>query len=466
MRVTLLGHASVLVELTGATVLMDPVLMDPFEEGTVVSCPRRTIDLDALPPIDIVVVSHRHPDHFDLPSLALLDRGVDAICPGDPLIVYGLKQLGFQHVHPVQPMAPVLGHDFELFPTRSELTSIPEFGLVFHDESGTFWNQVDTPLSDETIDAVRHHIGPIDLLFAMYASQNFEFFESRSTTFPAETHRRNLETSLRIAPAVVTPASAGFRFAGEHEWLNAFLFPIARERFAYDLRSVAPQLVVTIMNPGDTFELADGHVKHRRAASTYARTEVDDTARLRFEPTASIPPLRDDNPTGRGLADLETIITRLLAFDLAHFVRTRQAAHAGVLDAYARHGVRYQIEVVFPDGPTRWFQYRFDGAGVEVVTGAGEAPADAHLVHRIAASALAGWVEHSRSFFSVRAASRRHGELYELQRNDAGVGLRPVELPDLLMYYVLRVAPGSDHAARDEVDQQLLQLGTEPRLAR
>ena len=64
MRVTLLGHASVLVELDGATCLMDPVLADPFEEGTVVSCPQRTIDADRLPPIDILVISHRHPDHF------------------------------------------------------------------------------------------------------------------------------------------------------------------------------------------------------------------------------------------------------------------------------------------------------------------------------------------------------------------------------------------------------------------
>jgi L-ascorbate metabolism protein UlaG (beta-lactamase superfamily) len=42
MRITLLGHAALLVELAGATCLMDPVFFDPFEEGAVVSCPRRT----------------------------------------------------------------------------------------------------------------------------------------------------------------------------------------------------------------------------------------------------------------------------------------------------------------------------------------------------------------------------------------------------------------------------------------
>src|ERR1700730_17323524 len=103
MRVTLLGHASVLVELEGATCLMDPVLDDPFEEGTVVSCPKRTIDLDRLPPLDILVISHPPPAHSDLPALPRLDPTVDAICPADPLIVYALKELGFQAVHPVHP---------------------------------------------------------------------------------------------------------------------------------------------------------------------------------------------------------------------------------------------------------------------------------------------------------------------------------------------------------------------------
>ncbi len=37
MKVPLLGHASVLVEMEGAICLMDPVFFDPFEEGAVVS---------------------------------------------------------------------------------------------------------------------------------------------------------------------------------------------------------------------------------------------------------------------------------------------------------------------------------------------------------------------------------------------------------------------------------------------
>ena len=46
MGVTLLGHATVLVETGPMRILMDPVLQDPFENGMVVSCPKRVIDLD------------------------------------------------------------------------------------------------------------------------------------------------------------------------------------------------------------------------------------------------------------------------------------------------------------------------------------------------------------------------------------------------------------------------------------
>jgi UDP-MurNAc hydroxylase len=200
MEVTLLGHASVLVELRGSTCLMDPVFFDPFEDGVVVSCPKRVMHLDRLPPIDILIISHRHPDHFDLASLARVSRDCDAICPADPVIVYGLKKLGFRRIHPVEPMGEIKSADFELYPTRSEVSLVREFGVVFKDASGVFWNQVDTSLSASTIDAVLERFGRPDLLLAMYASQNFEFFERPSASFPFETHRENLMNVVRIGP--------------------------------------------------------------------------------------------------------------------------------------------------------------------------------------------------------------------------------------------------------------------------
>jgi hypothetical protein len=59
VKVTLFGHATGRVETGPMRILMDPVLQDPFENGRVVSCPKRVIDLDRLGPIDVVVLPHR-----------------------------------------------------------------------------------------------------------------------------------------------------------------------------------------------------------------------------------------------------------------------------------------------------------------------------------------------------------------------------------------------------------------------
>ena len=74
MRVTWIGHASVLVQTPALNILTDPVWSDnagPFFLG-----PRRVtrpgIDLATLPKIDLIVVSHNHYDHLDLSTLKRL----------------------------------------------------------------------------------------------------------------------------------------------------------------------------------------------------------------------------------------------------------------------------------------------------------------------------------------------------------------------------------------------------------
>jgi L-ascorbate metabolism protein UlaG (beta-lactamase superfamily) len=66
VRITWLGHATVLIEIDGIRLLTDPLL------GAGLGPLRRvgpTPDPDAIGDIDAILVSHAHPDHFDLPSL-------------------------------------------------------------------------------------------------------------------------------------------------------------------------------------------------------------------------------------------------------------------------------------------------------------------------------------------------------------------------------------------------------------
>jgi L-ascorbate metabolism protein UlaG (beta-lactamase superfamily) len=452
MRVTLLGHACVLVELEGASFLMDPVFDDPFEDGAVVSCPRRAVDVEKLPPLEGVILSHQHLDHFDIPSLARLPPKTRVICPKDEDLVYALQRLGFE-VHDTAPMVNLKGPSYELLTTHSNVSNVIELGVVFKDRTGTFWNQVDTVLAPQTIERAREHVGRIDLMFAMYASQNFGFFESKPVSFPVSMHELNLRTVVAVDPRVVVPAAAGFRFCGAVEWCNPFLFPMSRERFVADLAIVAPQIEARIANPGDVFVVDGGSVRHLPGASPVARTIEDDTALLRFDPTAAVPPLTDPNADGYALARLQAA-AETCANDLADFFRATYARGDDLVAEYRRLRASYSLRIVFPDGDERAFRFRFDGPRLGVETGAAaEAPADAY--HRIAASALTAWLARERSYMYRRAFSRRASHLYALARDEGRVAVEARPVGDLLTHFLDVRSPLSATAMRRWIDRQI-----------
>lgn len=78
LRVTWVGHATVLVQTSGLNVLTDPVWAERVGPFPTLGGPRRHrppgLRFEDLPPIDVVVISHNHYDHLDLPTLRRLAR--------------------------------------------------------------------------------------------------------------------------------------------------------------------------------------------------------------------------------------------------------------------------------------------------------------------------------------------------------------------------------------------------------
>ena len=72
---TWIGHASFLLQLAGQNVLLDPVWSARASPLPFAGPKRFTppgVDFDALPPIDLVVLSHDHYDHLDAPTVRQL----------------------------------------------------------------------------------------------------------------------------------------------------------------------------------------------------------------------------------------------------------------------------------------------------------------------------------------------------------------------------------------------------------
>ena len=101
MQLTLVRNATLLLELAGKRVLVDPMLDDegarPPIEGTRNSVPNPTAALplpaeEVVSGLDAVLVTHRHRDHLDGTAEQLLPRDVPVFC--QPEDEEALRELG------------------------------------------------------------------------------------------------------------------------------------------------------------------------------------------------------------------------------------------------------------------------------------------------------------------------------------------------------------------------------------
>ncbi len=87
--VTMVGHSTLLIQTDGLNILTDPIWSDRASPFSFVG-PHRAhppaLAFDDLPPIDLVLVSHGHYDHMDLPTLKRLYERFQ------PRILVGLGQ--------------------------------------------------------------------------------------------------------------------------------------------------------------------------------------------------------------------------------------------------------------------------------------------------------------------------------------------------------------------------------------
>jgi len=213
LRVTLVGHSSVLLQLAGLNILTDPVWsakVGPFPGVGVRRVRPPALSLDELPPIDAVLVSHNHYDHLDRPTLAALERR------HHPLLLTGrnvgkavpsraarkLVELNWWQSHDLSDRVRVHYVPAEHFSARS-----------LFDRNATLWGGfvLETPLgpvyfAGDTGDGhhfaeIRRHFGPMTLSLLPIGAYSPRWFMSAVHIDPVEALAASLtlESSVSLA---------------------------------------------------------------------------------------------------------------------------------------------------------------------------------------------------------------------------------------------------------------------------
>jgi L-ascorbate metabolism protein UlaG (beta-lactamase superfamily) len=103
LGVTFIGHSSFLLQVHGRKLLVDPV----FSKRLIVLRRQRRpgVVVDALPAIDIVLLTHAHMDHLDMASLRRVIRATRKLTGQTPEVIVPrgvedlVERLGFSRIH-------------------------------------------------------------------------------------------------------------------------------------------------------------------------------------------------------------------------------------------------------------------------------------------------------------------------------------------------------------------------------
>lgn len=177
LRTTWLGHSTVLIEIDGLRILTDPV-WGPRASPLLLAGPKRfqpvPVALSAMPPVDLVIISHDHYDHLDYPTIRTLAKAdvpfVTSLGVGAHLEAWGvppgrITELDWWDSHELSKggltvSAAPSQHFSGRTPGMRNATLWSSF--VIRGERHAVFFSGDTGLTTE-YQAVRERLGPFDL---------------------------------------------------------------------------------------------------------------------------------------------------------------------------------------------------------------------------------------------------------------------------------------------------------------
>lgn len=374
IKTTLIGHASMLIQSKDTTILTDPVWFDFLWEEVNVLCPSINLNTDKIPPVDVLNISHRHQDHFDVRTLAFLAQNksilkpdVKVLVPKDDILIDVLKELDFENIHVVADFEPIRLRDVTLTPTPSfnEGDYYPEHGLLVHDGEVTVWNQVDTVVNPEIISYIHKLYGQVDFAHSRFLPLlEGNFSHHKALNIPFDEYNSFLKVAGALKPKFVVPGSAAFRYRDELGFLNRYSFPTTPDQFLADLAVFCPEIKSSTFFPGDVAHITAEGVKIGRQSSDFIRVREDDSHKVVFKPVMEVPPIKSrTSDLAQHEKDMQTIRDYIENQLIEKFNSCEK------LDGWRHWQTLYQLEVFGQNGDSEIWSVDFRDEDIKIHKG-------------------------------------------------------------------------------------------------
>jgi hypothetical protein len=288
-EIVFLGHQGWLFTAGESRLLVDPLLTPGFGHFAALGAvhPPRRFSFDALPPIAALFLTHEHEDHFDVPSLARIDRKVPVLLSAHSSRAAGtlLAEMGFQ-VRRVRPGEVVRVGDLALHlfspgdrGGKDDEWDVLPFLVIDRRGHGGFFTTVDAEPHERLEDALRAAVSPPPVRAFTNNVTDFSFAECGKVLRAEATDTARLvrETSaedaaLRFAnvePPAVVFAGGGFAFEGDRAWMNLHAFPADSASACAALSTAMPHRTFRALLPGETLVVQGGRVQEVRPSAPF-----------------------------------------------------------------------------------------------------------------------------------------------------------------------------------------------------
>lgn len=266
MKIHFVGHACIVAECSGTSILMDPWLSGKIFNNSWTLRPEPVMDPALLDRIDYLWISHEHPDHCHFPTLgsfpdSFKQRATILFQTRDSAkVLAAFKGLGYQRFRllPHREIVPLTEglHGTKVYCYHAGLM---DSALAVIDDQQVMLNANDARISTSECRLVLQDLKHVDVLLNQFSLAAYAGFEPPEQYLPERARQvlRNVSEVHRALDAKVTIPFASFIYfsSEDNKYVNPFANTVGD---AYSYLNRRGQNAA-VLYPGDSYEVGAAH---------------------------------------------------------------------------------------------------------------------------------------------------------------------------------------------------------------